>query len=234
MKIKFHHIIITLLLATTGCKKDNYDAPSVTLKGHLTYKGDNINVETNQVPFDIYQPGFGKSGSIRGFFDQEGAYSLLLFNGNYKFTMPANQGPFLWKELSPGKRDTVAINLSGNQTIDIEVTPYYMLREAKFTTASKKVTAVFNIEKVIAGVDAKDIERVTLYLGKTQFVSENGDNRIARTDLAGSAVSGLNNVSLTVNIPTITPTQNYVFARVGLKIAGVEDMIYTPVTKVSF
>jgi hypothetical protein len=45
MKIKFHHIIIALLLTATGCKKDNYDAPSVTLKGHLTYKGENINVE---------------------------------------------------------------------------------------------------------------------------------------------------------------------------------------------
>ena len=234
MKIKFHHIIIALLLATTGCKKDNYDAPSVTLKGHLTYKGDNINVEANQVPFDVYQPGFGKSGSIRGFFDQEGAYSLLLFNGNYKFTMPANQGPFLWKELGSGKRDTLAITVSGNQDLNIEVTPYYMLRDAKFTAAANKVTAVFNIEKVITDVNAKNIDRVTLYLGKTQFVSENGDNRIARTDLAGSAIGSLSNISLTVNIPGITPTQNYVFARVGLKIAGVEDMIYTPVTKVSF
>jgi hypothetical protein len=109
-----------------------------------------------------------------------------------------------------------------------------MLREAKFTAASSKVTAVFNIEKVITDANAKNIERVTLYLGKTQFVSENGDNRIAKTDVAGSAVTSLNNVSISVNIPTITPTQNYVFARVGLKIAGVEDMIYTPVTKVSF
>jgi hypothetical protein len=234
MKIKFHHIIIALVFATTGCKKDNYAEPSITLKGHLTYKGQNINVEAAQVPFDVYQPGFGKSGSIRGFFDQEGAYSLLLFNGNYKFTMPANQGPFLWKELGGGKRDTLAINLSGSQTLDIEVTPFYMLREAKFTAAGGKVTAVLNAEKIVTDANAKDIESVTLYLGKTQFVSENVDNRIARTDLAGAAITSLNNISLTVNVPSITPTQNYVYARVGLKIAGVEDRIYTPVTKVSF
>jgi hypothetical protein len=28
------------------------------------------------------------------------------------------------------------------------------------------------------------------------------------------------------------PTQNYVFARIGVKIAGVEDLIFSPVQKV--
>jgi len=234
MKIKFHHIIIALLITASGCKKDNYDAPSVTLKGHLTYKGESINVATDQVPFDIYQPGFGKSGSIRGFFDQDGAYSLLLFSGNYKFTIPANQGPFLWKEVSAGKRDTVAVNLTGNQTMDIEVTPFYMFRNPAFAAAGGKVTATFNIEKVVTDANAKNIESVTLYIGKTSFVSELGEQNKARTEVAGSDITNLNNVSVSVNIPTLVPTQNYVFARVGLKIAGVEDRLYTPIVKVSF
>jgi hypothetical protein len=37
-----------------------------------------------------------------------------------------------------------------------------------------------------------------------------------------------------VTIPTIVPTQNYVFARVGIKIAGVEDRIFSPVQKLTF
>ncbi|PWK80543.1 uncharacterized protein DUF3823 [Mucilaginibacter oryzae] len=234
MKIKFHHIIIALLITASGCKKDNYKAPSVTLKGHLTYKGENINVEANQVPFDVYQPGFGKTGSIRGYFDQDGAYSLLLFNGSYKFTMPANQGPFLWKELGGSKRDTLNINLSGPQTLDIEVTPFYMLRNPQFTTAGGKVNATFNIEKVVNDANAKDIEAVTLYIGKTAFVSENGDQNKAKTELAGSAITSMNNIAMSVNIPTLVPTQNYVFARLGIKIAGVEDRIYSPIVKVSF
>jgi hypothetical protein len=39
---------------------------------------------------------------------------------------------------------------------------------------------------------------------------------------------------MSIAIPEITPTQNYVFARLGIKIAGVEDRIYSPVTKITF
>ncbi|QEC80208.1 DUF3823 domain-containing protein [Mucilaginibacter ginsenosidivorax] len=232
MKIKFHHIIIALLLTATGCKKDNYAAPSATFNGRLTYKGDPVNVEYNQVPFNLYQSGFGKIAPIVGTFDQEGNYSTLLFNGNYKFTIPANQGPFMWKELSAGKRDTIAVTISGNKTMDIEVMPYYMVRNAKITAASKTVTAAFNIEKVITDANAKGIDRVNLYINKTQFVS--GGDQIASTQLNGSDITSLSNISMSVGIPSLSPTQNYVFARVGIKISGVEDMVFSPLVKVSF
>jgi hypothetical protein len=73
---------------------------------------------------------------------------------------------------------------------------------------------------------------VSLYINKTQFVS-GGDN-IAATDLGGGAITDPNSISLNVTIPAITPTQNYVFARIGVKIAGVEDMIFSPVQKITF
>jgi hypothetical protein len=233
MKIKFHYIIAALLLATIGCKKDNYDAPSLKLTGKLVYKGEAIGVEYNQVPYELYQTGFGKVGPIGQTFGQDGAYSSLLFKGNYKFTIPPNQGPFLWKELSSGKRDSVAVALNGDQTMDVEVTPFYMIRDAKLTAANNKVTAVFNIEKVITDGNAKDLEQVSLYINKTQFVS-GGDNNIAHTELAGSAITSLTNITMNVNIPGISPTQNYVFARLGIKIAGVEDMIFSPLVKLSY
>lgn len=233
MKITFCHIII--LVAAVGfiaCKKDNYDPPKTKLSGKLVYQGEAIQVEYDRVPFQLYQYGFGKVGAIGGTFAPDGSYSMLLFNGDYKFVIPNDQGPFIWKKLPSGAPDSLSITLNGNQELDIDVTPYYMLRNAQLTAGAGRVSASFAAEQIITGADAKDIERVSLYINKTQFVS--AANNIAFTDVAGSSLADMTNIMLEAAIPDIVPSQNYVFARVGLKIAGVEDMIFTPVQKLSF
>ncbi|HXO73871.1 MAG TPA: DUF3823 domain-containing protein [Puia sp.] len=232
MKINFSSISSFLLVvALAACKKDNYKEPSAQLTGQLQYKGEVINVERNQVPFQLFQYGFGKVGAINGTFAQDGTYGALLFNGSYKFLIPSGQGPFLWKELAPGVPDSMAVTMNGNQTLNIEVTPYYMIRNTQITAASGKVTAVFKADKIIQDANAKDIERVTLYINTGQFV---GTDNVAAADMAGTAIVDPANISLQVSIPSFTPAQNYVYARVGLKIANVEDMIFSPVLKVSF
>lgn len=237
MKIKFQYIVLITLCASLAfsCKKDNYTAPSSTLNGRLVYKGDSLGLERDQVPFELYQSGFGKVGAIGSSFAQNGTYSQLLFDGNYKLIIPNGQGPFLWKQTVTGVPDSLAISLSGNQTLDLEVTPYYMIRTPQITpvAADTSVTATFKLEKIITDtVNGKNIDRVSLYINKTQFVS-GGDN-IKGTDLAGSAITDLNNISLNVKVPAIVPAQNYVFARIGVKIAGVEDMIFSPLQKIQF
>jgi len=185
------------------------------------------------VPLQLYQYGFGKVGAINGDFSQEGLYSFSLFDGDYKLIIPNGQGPFLWKTDANGNPDSLAVTLRGSQTLDLEVTPYYMLRGATFTGGSGAVTANFSVIKVIADpAVAKDVERVTLYINKTQFVS--GADNIASTDIAGADITDPDHVTLNVTVPATYPTQNYVYARVGLKIAGVEDMIFTPVVKVQY
>jgi len=233
MKIRLHHIILLAgCAATIACKKDNYSAPSSTLSGKLTYKGESFGVEKDQVPFQLYQYGFGKVGPISQTFNQDGGYSALLFDGEYKLIVPNGQGPFLWKKTAAGNPDTVVINLKGSQVMDLEVTPYYMIRNPQITVAAGKVNATFKAEKIITDVNAKNIESVALYINRAQFVS--GGNNIASSSMAGSAITDPNNISLSVTIPTITPTQNYVFARIGLKIVGVEDRIFSPLIKLQF
>lgn len=231
MKIKLHYILLFALgTAVLSCKKDNYDPPSSMLSGRIMYKGEPIGVEYNQVPFEIYQPGFGKIGPINGTFTQEGTYSVLLFDGNYKFVVRNGQGPFIWKQTAANTPDTVAINLQGSQTKDFEVEPYYMIRNPQFSLAGGKVSGTAKIDKIITDARAKDIERVSLYINKTQFVS--GVDNIGARNLAGSDITDPNNVRLEVTVPAIVPKQNYVFARIGVKIKGVEDLIFSPVVKV--
>jgi hypothetical protein len=232
MKINSCHITSFLLVvAIAACKKDNYKEPSAQLSGQLQYKGEIVNVERNQVPFQLFQYGFGKVGAINGTFAQDGTYGALLFNGTYKFLIPSGQGPFLWKELAPGVPDSMSVTMSGDQTLNIEVTPYYMIRNTQITAAGGKVTATFKADKIIQDANAKDIQRVSLYINSGQFA---GTDNIAAADMAGTAIIDPANISLQVTIPTITPTQNYVYARVGLKIVNVEDMIFSPLIKVSF
>ena len=233
MKIKFHQILILATgIAVASCDKDNYDEPASMLTGRLVYQGETLGLERNQVPYELYQFGFGKVGPIGSSFTQEGGFSALLFDGDYKLIVPNGQGPFMWKKTAGGAPDTVNITLRGSQTLDLEVTPYYLIRTPQITGSAGTVNATFKAEKIITDANAKDIESVALYINKTQFVSESGEDRVALTTLAGSAITDPNNISLQVAVPTITPTQNYVFARVGIKIAGVEDRIYSPVVKV--
>ncbi len=234
MKSKHSFIIALALVAGIySCEKDNYSAPNAKLSGRIVYQGEAIGVETNQVPYELYQYGFGKVGPIAQSFAQDGSYSSLLFNGDYKLIIPNGQGPFMWKYTSTGAPDSISVTMSGDQTLDLDVTPYYMIRTPQITGSGSTVTATCKAEKIITDANAKDIERVSLYINKTQFVSGNGDQKVANTDLAGSAITDMNNISLSVTVPgDLTPTQAYVYARIGLKIAGVEDMIFSPVVKI--
>lgn len=232
MNFKRHYIALLMIAAALGaCRKDNYDPPASDLTGRVVYKGEPVNVEYNQVSYQLYQYGFGRLGPIEGFFTQEGGYSMKLFDGEYKFIIPNGQGPFVWRQTSTGAPDTVVINVNGKTDLDVEVTPYYMIRTPEFKSAGGKVSATFRIDKIITDAAAKDIERVSLYINKTTFVS--GANNIAVTDLNGADITDPANVALEVDVPTIAPAQSYVYARIGLKISGVEDRLFSPIVKVS-
>jgi hypothetical protein len=233
MKTISYFSFIVLLVATNACnKKDNYSPPNAQLTGALIYQDDSIYLEYNRVPYQLYQYGFGKVGPIDATFTQSGTFNSLLFNGDYKFIVPNGQGPFLWPKTGAGNPDSVSITMNGNQNLDIEVTPYYMIRNANISASGGNVVANCKAEKIVTDVNAKDIESITLYINKSEFVS--GSNNIAATTIGGSDITDLNNISLSVGIPSMTPTQNYVFARIGLKIAGIEDMIFSPLVQVSF
>jgi hypothetical protein len=222
--------LIAVLFAS--CKKDNYDAPEADFTGRIVYKGEPISVQYGQVNFELWQSGFGNYSALNVNVSQDGTYSAKLFNGDYKLVFSPNQGPFLWKKNAAGRQDSIAVNINGSKTMDIEVMPYYMIRGATLTAAAGKINAFCKLEKIITNADGKDIENVSLYINKTQFVD--GSNNIATQQISGAAIADLNNLNMSVTIPGITPAQNYVFARIGVKIAGVDDLIFTPVTKIGF
>ncbi len=247
MKNSFLCVAIVLFFVSSffACKKDNLTPPPSILSGHLLYQQDTIYVEAGQVPILVFQSGFGKIGpvgsvsqnsfgvpSVTPAFDQSGGYSVALFNGDYKIVVPVGQGPFMWKQTTPGVPDSIAVSVKGNQTVDLQVTPYYLVKSSQIAASgTDSIAASCQLQKIITdSVNAKDIEYVALYVNNTQFVA--GSNNIASASLTGSAITDMNNIQLGVHVPALATKQSYMFARIGVKIANVEDLIFSPLYKV--
>jgi hypothetical protein len=232
MKTNFLYVILIAVgVFSASCKKDNYKAPSSTFSGRLVYQGEPVNVSYNDVYFELWEPGWGKSTPINVNVSQDGAFTALLFNAGYKLVIPAAQGPFRSIKDKTTNSDTIPLTISGNLTRDIEVLPYYMIRTPKVAAAGRTLTATFGAEQIIKDVNARAIERVSLYVCKTQFVD--GRNSIATRDLGGGDIVNPATISLQVDVPALVPEQKTVFARIGLKIAGIEDMIFSPVQEIA-
>jgi Protein of unknown function (DUF3823) N-terminal domain/Domain of unknown function (DUF3823_C) len=233
MKDKLIWILGLFLSAgLASCDNDNFKEPQSILQGRIVYQGEALPVAYNQVNFQLWEPGWQLRSPINVQVDQDGSFSALLFDARYKLIIQPAQGPFRSIKNDATQSDTIMVDLKGSQTLDIEVRPYYMIRNPQLTAAGRNLTAAFKLEQIITDANAKNVERVSLYVNKTMFVDQGNVLPDAKVDLAGSAITDMNNVRLSLTVPAITPAQNYVFARVGLKIAGVEDMLYSPVQKV--
>lgn len=232
MKIKSDIISICILgCVFAGCQKDNYAPPKSKFQGALIYQGDSVRVSYNDVSFQLWQAGFGKLTPIDVTVDQDGSFSALLFDGNYKLIIQPGQGPFVTLTDPKTNSDTMLVQVNGDQTLNIEVLPYYMIRNFGFSVNNRMVHAKCSLEKIITDSQAKDIQSISLYTGKTQFVDRR--TSIATATINGSNITDMNSITLSKEIPKMTPAQNYVFARIGVKIKGVEDMIFSPVVQLN-
>ena len=57
--------------------------------------------------------------------------------------------------------------------------------------------------------------------------------KVADVSIDGGDIEDMTSMSMTLTVPDIVPSQNYVFARIGVKIEGREDMLFSGVEKIS-
>ena len=228
MKIRYFILLFGITLALESCEIDNYDEPDSYFQGSITYEGEPIGVETDEVRFQLWQSGFGTEGPIDVHVAQDGSFSSLLFKGDYRLHFIPGQGPFKANVVNEQQGDTIYVNLNGDLTMDLEVTPFYMIRNATFDQSGGVVSGSASLEQIITtGDDAKSVERATLYLNDSRFVSNNSDENVANAD---ADLTDIANLDVEVDIPS-DYIRDYIFVRLGVKIAGVEDMIYTEVQR---
>lgn len=175
MKILFKILsIFTLsILIVTSCTKDNYDEPSSYIKGRVIYQGKPLQLRGNEaVKLLLYQQGYEKHDPVEVFVNQDGEFSVCIFNGQYQLITKSGNGPWTMEG-----RDTIEINLKGTTTQDVDVVPYYLVDDAQISLDGNKINASFRVNKIAGG----GIERMILLLSTTQYISD-GEHNVDRYD----------------------------------------------------
>lgn len=228
-------LLASLILMFFGCSKDNLNPPDLKFQGAILYEGDTIRVSDGEVRFELWQFGFGKSAPIDLNVAQNGSYSAVLFGGEYHLTVPKGNGPFLKITNTEVVSDTIAFNLDQDMEFNLEVLPYYMFRDVDIINLDGKAVGDFSIERIVNDtIESRDIEEITMYIGETRFVDRR--NNIGANNLDLSHLSFKNNLSsdleLSVDIPKdLKPKPTFVYTRIGLKIQGVEDRVFSDLFK---
>ncbi|NII26047.1 DUF3823 domain-containing protein [Pseudoflavitalea sp. X16] len=223
MKIKaFFYITSAAIIMLTACKKDNYAPPSSLLTGKVVYQGQPVGVRSNGVQLELWQRGYQLFTKIPVYIDQDGSFSASLFDGKYKLVRLKGNGP--WAD----NTDSIDVTVSGNTVIDVPVDPYFIIKNEAFQKNGSNIDATFTVQAVNT---SKSLEAVRLYLGLTTITDQS--NNAANASKAAAAIDITQPVTLSAAIPAAATTKGYVFVRLGVKTAGVQELYYTAPQKVS-
>ncbi|MCD7930654.1 MAG: DUF3823 domain-containing protein [Tannerellaceae bacterium] len=212
------YILLSLILVS-GCGKDNYDPHKSMLEGQIVYNNKPIGVRgSNQaVQLQLYQDGYEKTDAIPVYVTQDGSFQATLFDGEYKLVTRDNNGPWV------NSRDTSFILVKGHTQCRLEVTPYFTLSGETITMSNQQITAQCTVNKI---VDDATVNNVTLFVSKTSFVDEG-------TYIANISTTDINNgtVTITLDVSENEAVQEakFLYARIGLKITGVGQAIYSDI-----
>ncbi|GAB3334710.1 DUF3823 domain-containing protein [Larkinella ripae] len=223
--MKLSNVIIAVFTAgflLAGCKEDNFAPPKSTLSGRVVYQNAPVGVRSNGVQLELWQRGFQLFSKIPLHIAQDGTFSASLFDGDYKLVRLRGNGPWV------DNTDTIEVQVRGSATIDVPVQPYFTIKNEKFQKSGTALTVSCKVDPVLT---TRAIERVTVYVGTTQYVDVN--NNVGSINIPTAALADLTKeLSINYPLPAAVSTRAYFYARVGVKATGVAELLYTPVQKI--
>lgn len=211
------------VLSFTSCGLDNMDEPESMLTGNVQYKGQNLNLQGTgeAIQLQLYQDNYQLHSPITVYVDQQGRFSAKLFNGTYKLVTKDGNGPWV------NKRDTTVVNLNGAAEVNLEVTPYFLVSNAKATLSGKSVSVTFNLTKI---VETATIDKGIISVGNTGLID--GQNAFLAKDIKAEAVKEGSNtftIDLTNEQLATFKSKTRMTARIGVKASGADQAIYSPI-----
>lgn len=210
------NLIITslLLILAAGCKKDNYEKPTSILTGRIVYDKQTLGVRSNGVQVELWQHGYALFSKIPVYVGQDGTFSAILFDGDYKLVLRQGNGPWL------DNADSIDVKVNGATSVDVAVKPYFIISNTSFTKSGTQLTATVTVQQVNNNLP---LESVNLYIGNTNIVDQVNSIR---------SMSAIPDISGAVNLQMTLPADAAYFARVGVKTAGVAEQVYSAVQEV--
>lgn len=203
----------------SSCGLDNYTQPQSKLVGRVVYEGQPLGLKGTHeaVQLQLFQDGYDLNDHIPLYLTQDGTFEALLFNGTYKLVTRDNNGPWV------NNRDTITIEVNGFTTVEVPVKPYYTLSDTSIQRSGSHVSASATVRAVSGD---RRIEYVTLLVGKTAFVDDQtniADQRIDHPE------AGTIQIRLTLPENKDISHSPLYFGRIGVKIEGVEQLLYSQV-----
>lgn len=223
MKLRFYiySALCMAALAVASCKVDNFTPPKSTLNGRVVYQGAPVGVRSNAPSqLELWQHGYANFIKIPVYVAFDGSFSALLFDGDYLLVRTAGS-PWV------PQTDSIKVHVAGNTTVDVPVTPYFLVNSATYTKGTGNISAAINVTKVNA---ASTLEAVRLYISKTKLLDQNQNDGIA--SVTGGTVTPGTPFTATVTIPAQLANADAVYVRVGVKTTGVAELAYSAPTLV--
>jgi len=216
-------LLMSILIIVSGCELDNYQAPQSTLSGQVIFDDMPVNVRSNGVELELWQPGYDLFTKIPIYVNQDGSFSAKVFDGDYKLTM-LRGAPWVYNS------DTINVQVKGNTQLNVPVNLYYALDNVGIEiSGGSEISADFILRQVS---EQGNLEFVRLYLGKTTLVDQNVN--VANATLTADRMQDLSGTfSLQVAIPAAVSDKSYVYARLGVKVKDVPELLYSSPQKIS-
>lgn len=219
-KLKYIILSLTCGLLMASCEFDNYEEPESVIEGRFVFNDQLVGVKSDLDVIRLYEDGWQKFTPITVSVKQDGTFRATLFDGDYKLALVAGNGP--WENIA----DTLAFELKGSKVLDIPVEPFFWPSQEDYQLNGEALTASFDVDQVVEG---REIEFVSFFIGRTALV----DNlfNLKNVKLLPANIPDLDQ-RLSIDMDVSDVAQKFVYARVGIKTRGNQELVFTQAQKI--
>ena len=218
MKLKSINTYLILLigLIVASCEFDNFEEPKSTLSGRIVYNDEPLGLRSNGVQLELWQRGYDLFQKIPVYVAQDGTFSAVVFDGDYKMTLIRGNGPWM------DRTDSVDVQIRGSKMIDIEVQPYFVVNNTSFSVNGNSLSVTFTLENPNSG---RELEYASIYMGRTMLTDAVRNDGVFRLPM--DQVTFGTPITVDIPIPSGLAGRSEIFVRVGAKTQGIAELVYS-------